>query len=171
MKQFFSGARHPNSTSENQVIEMQVFNDLSDTTLRKEAAMVGGATGAHHSSSKTQSDEDSHYQYHQTSLLSSDDQHQNRKARSQDTDRRHIQNNVNKKHYKLENQKIAKDYTQDFLEEYKEDETQDQYHCEPHQDGSKGPQTRLSLLTGKVYESDANNSDSFEKPGSGNNTS
>lgn len=54
-----------------------------------------------------------------SSLISSDDQlqHSRKKAKSMDTDRAHL----NKK-YKLDNQKISKEFSQDFLEEYKESE-------------------------------------------------
>lgn len=65
---------------------------------------------------------------------------------------------MNKRQYKLEqpNHEIAKD----FLEEYK-GET---YHGEPLPDVTRASsQPRLSLISGKVYESDGSNS--FEKVG------
>ena len=100
---------------------------------------------------------DDDFRYHQApSLLSSDEASGKKKSRSLDTDRR--LNNVNKRQYKLEqpNQEIA----QDFLEEYK-GET---FHAEPLPDVTRATsQPRLSLLSGKVYESDG--SDSFEKAG------
>lgn len=62
----------------------------------------------------------------------SDTQTNSKKSKSQENDR-----NVNRK-YKLENQKISKEFTQDFLEDYKNPYEQKQ---------KKTPFT-------KVYESD-----------------
>ena len=89
---------------------MQVFNDLSLSHEKRES--VG------HASKTTFSDEE-YPHLMSTSLISSDDtlQHSRKKAKSMDTDRAHL----NKK-YKLDNQKISKEFSQDFLEEYKESE-------------------------------------------------
>ena len=79
-----------------------------------------------------------------TSLLSSDDQlhHSRKKAKSMDIDRNH-----HNKKYKLDNQKISKEFSQDFLDEYKQSEAQ-----------QLASQPRKSLIS-KSYESDANHTD------------
>jgi hypothetical protein len=79
---------------------MQVFNNLSLSHEKKESI---GQT-----SKTTFSDEDYYPHSMSSSLLSSDDhtQHSRKKAKSMDIDRNHL----NKK-YKLENQRIAKEFS------------------------------------------------------------
>jgi hypothetical protein len=81
------------------MIEMQVFNDLSLSHERRES--VG------HTSKTTFSDEEYPHSM-STSLLSSDDQlhHSRKKAKSMDIDRNH-----HNKKYKLDNQKISKEFS------------------------------------------------------------
>ena len=94
-----------------------------------------------HTSKTTFSDEDYPHSM-STSLLSSDDQlhHSRKKAKSLDIDRNH-----HNKKYKLDNQKISKEFSQDFLDEYK-------------QPDAPNSLPRKSLIS-KSYESDANHTD------------
>lgn len=125
---------------------MKVFNDLSSATVKKEHHFTHNTiTG------KTFSDEDI-FSHHQDFFHSSDDQ-PCRKAKSLETERL----NINKK-YRLDKQKITKEFTQDFLlEEYKE---------VPKRDEEK----RKNLIS-KKYESDANNTSDSNERGRRNNSS
>lgn len=128
-----------------QFIEMQVFNTMQTQTDKKDSDFTEKTA-----SSKIFSDEDK-FHYVNPNLLVSSDESFNlnpRKSRSLDTDR----NNVNTKKYRLDNHKISKDYTQDFLEEYSEIKPQ--------------PQAIIKNLSSKVYESDTNIKSSQENGGS-----
>ncbi len=123
-KEFSSQNKGKNNTST--MIEMQVFNDF--TTQKKENTQVF-------------SEEESRVTQSQ---LEDDSIQVQRKAKSLETER-----NNNKK-YKLDNQKISKEYSQDFLEEYKG------VYNPSNQTPRAASSKKLSGLVKKNYESDAN---------------
>lgn len=120
------------------MIEMQVFHDLTATIDKKEQSI----------SKTTFSDEGGdpfHQNYLSSSLLSSDDQLHNLRKKAKSVDAKQALN-INKKQYKLENQKFTKEYSQDFLDEFRDQNSNKQV-----------------FSSNKVYESDAQNIDTNER--------
>lgn len=91
------GEKQSANSGKGQFIEMQIFNDFSNQ--KKDNSTRHGF-----------SDEEIK---HPNSYMQSEDHPAQRKVRSLETER-----NVNKK-YKLDNIKLTKEFSQDFLEEYK----------------------------------------------------